>query len=155
MLPFYPSLAVNKNTAYMVGLDGIQRSTDGGKSWHLFMKGMVGTNLRNLVAINNTLYAKYGREVVKSTDGGKSWTPLHVVDSDELAFTLRFAIAKNVLYVISLQTSNIRILRLSSNGNELVPIKGVPSFEGAGLRRGLSAELLKETEKDTPNTQKN
>lgn len=154
LLPFYPSLAVNKNTAYKVCLDGIQRSTDGGESWHLFMKGMVGTSLRNLVAINDTLYAKYGRELVKTSDGGKTWTPLHVVDSDELAFRLRFAIKKNVLYVISQQTSNIQILRLSSNGNELVPIKGVPSFEGAGLRRGLSAELLKEAEKDIPNAKK-
>ena len=152
--PFYPSVAVNKNTTYRVGLDGIQRSTNGGKSWHLFMKGMVGTSLRNLVAINNTLYAKYGREVVKSSDGGKSWTPLHVADSDELAFRLRFAIEKNALYVISQQTSNIQILRLSSNGNELVPIKGAPSFEGVGLRRGLSAELLKEAEKDIPNAKK-
>ena len=154
LLPFFPSLAVDKNTAYKVDLDGIERSTDGDYSWHLFMKGMVGTSLRNLVAINNILYAEHGREVVKSTDGGKSWTPLHVVDSDKLAFRLRFAIASNVLYVISQQTSNMQILRLSSNGNELVPIKGVPSFEGAGFRRGLSAELLKEAEKDAPDAKK-
>ena len=45
-----PSVAVNEMTFYKVGLFGIHRTTDGGKSWQLLIDGMVGTRLENLVA---------------------------------------------------------------------------------------------------------
>ena len=53
----FPSVAVNENTFYKAGQSGIYRTTDGGESWHLFMDGMVGTGILDLVSVNNRLYA--------------------------------------------------------------------------------------------------
>ena len=47
-----------------------------GASWHIFMNGMTGTAIRDLVAFNNRLYAHTGYEVYQSTDAGMSWKKL-------------------------------------------------------------------------------
>ena len=47
-----------------------------GASWHIFMNGVIGTRIRDLVAFNNTLYAYTGYEVYQSTDAGVSWKKL-------------------------------------------------------------------------------
>ena len=41
--------------------DGLHFHTDGGKSWHLFMNGVMGTKTNDLIAFNNQLYAHTGR----------------------------------------------------------------------------------------------
>ena len=59
MINSLPTVAVNETTFYKVGLFGIRRTTDGGKSWQLLIDGMVGTRLEDLVAFNGRLYAPY------------------------------------------------------------------------------------------------
>ena len=48
---------VNEDTYYRSGNYGIHRTTDGGKSWHQFNTGLVNTDVWQLIAVDNTLYA--------------------------------------------------------------------------------------------------
>ena len=75
-----PATAVNETTFYKAGAFGIHRTTDSGKSWHLFMDGIVGTRTNNLVVFNNRLYAHTGYEVYQSTDEGGTWKKLSIAE---------------------------------------------------------------------------
>ena len=68
-----PVVMVNERTYYKANAGGIHRTTDGGVSWHIFMNGVIGTRIVDLVAFNNGLYAHTGYEVYQSTDAGVSW----------------------------------------------------------------------------------
>ena len=132
----FPSVAVNENTFYKTGLTGIYRTTDAGESWHLFMDGMVGTRILDLVSVNHKLYAHAGGEIVQSTDGGESWKSVPV-DANKFAHKpvkaeqshrnfsaeSRLAIAGNTLYIISPEKDNLRVFRLSADGNTLIPVQ--------------------------------
>ena len=138
----FPSVATDENTFYKTGPSGIYRTTDAGESWHLFMDGMVGTRILDLVALNNRLYAHTEEGIVQSTDGGESWKPVPV-DANKLSHKpvkegqshfnfpadSRLTIAGNILYVISPEESDSRVFRMSADGNVLIPIQGVPAFE--------------------------
>ena len=143
-LSMFPTLTVDKNTFFKVGIrDGLIRSTDGGESWHPFTKGMVGTKVFDLVAFKNALYANTGLGIAKSTDNEKSWKTLPV-NSAELALapsdltvptdiliSAKLAISDGVLYGISaaLDAQNeVRLFRLSASGDVLVPIQGPTTF---------------------------
>ena len=71
-----PVLMLDKNTFYRGVPPGVQRTTDGGKSWHQFNTGFVDTTVNTLIAINGKLYANSMNGFVTSVDGGESWTPL-------------------------------------------------------------------------------
>ena len=120
------SVAGNENTFYKAGKFGVRRTTDGGESWHLFMDGMVGTRILDLVTFNNRLYAHTGDAVVQSTDGGGSWKTVRI---DVVFSHSRLTIAGNTLYVFSPEKDNLGISRLSADSNEFVPVQGVPIFE--------------------------
>ena len=138
----FPSVAVNEHTFYKAGMSGIHRTTDGGESWHLFMDGMVGTGMLDLVAIDNRLYVLTEEGIARSTDGGESWSPVRVntngVNSKPLnrkdshpnfSDHSRLAIADNTLYAITPERDDWHVLRLSADGNILIPVPGVPNFE--------------------------
>ena len=142
ILSIFPSVAVNENTFYKAGLSGIHRTTDGGESWHLFMNGMVGTGIRDLVSVNNRLYVHTEERIAQSTDGGESWRDVGINDGsvkskpvkeehDHLNFSTgsRLTVASNVLYVMSPQRDGLRVFSLSVDGNALTPIQAVPTFE--------------------------
>ena len=78
ILGAFPSVAVDENTFYKAGQSGIYRTADGGESWHLFMDGMVGTGIQDLVSVNNRFYALTKGDIVQSTDGGESWSTVRV-----------------------------------------------------------------------------
>ncbi len=122
----FPSVAGNENTFYKAGRLGVYRTTDAGESWHLFMDGMVGTGILDLVTFNNRLYAHTGDAVVQSTDGGGSWKTVRI---DVVFSHSRLTIAGNTLYVFSPEKDNLGIFRLSADSNEFVPVQGVPIFE--------------------------
>ena len=144
--PIYiPAVAINEDTV-IAGIRRIRRTTDGGESWHPFMRGMVGTQMRNLVAFKNALYVHNNNKIVKSTDGGESWTPLNFrkgvgAPHDPNFPNQRLVVADGVLYGIfreegpdisgapATRKSKIRIFRLSADGNTLIPVRGVPSLE--------------------------
>ena len=137
----FPSAAVNEDTFYKAGLFGIHRTTDGGESWHLFMDGMVGTGIRDLVSVNNRLYAHTEEGIVQSTDGGESWRDVGINDSsvkpkpvkaqhDRLSFSgSRLTAVGNVLYVMSSEKEGLRVFSLSVDGNTLTLVPGVPVFD--------------------------
>ncbi len=164
MLNGFSSVAVNENTFYKVGIFGIHRTTDGGESWHLFMDGIVGTGVLDLVQVNNRFYAHTNTDIVRSTDGGESWSPVRVKTNGVNPKLLnrkdshpnfsghsRLAIADNAFYVITPERENLHVLRLSDDGKALIPIHGVPAFEVDVLstnnrnaeRRHLSERLEK------------
>ena len=71
-----PVLMMDANTFYRGGPSGVQRTIDGGKSWHQFNSGLVGIPVTTLIAVTGKLYANSTNGFVSSTDGGESWEPL-------------------------------------------------------------------------------
>ena len=136
------SVAGNENTFYKAGKFGVRRTTDGGESWHLFMDGMVGTGILDLVTLNNRLYAHTSDALLQSTDGGESWQTIRIDVSNVRRSSIEgrqshlnifsdswLTVSDNRLYVILPERDNLGIFRLSADGNRLAPIKGVPTFE--------------------------
>ena len=133
-------IGVNGRTFYAVGTRGVYRTTDSGDSWHLFMSGIAGTRIRSLVAFNNRLYAYTGSEIIQSTDGGESWKSVRT-NADErfiLFYDSRLTVTDGILYGITGEIESLRIFRLSTDGNTLVPAQEIPAFN----RETLSTELL-------------
>ena len=142
-LSLSPVVAVNENTFYKVGALGIYRTIDAGKSWHQFMDGIAGTGILDLVTFNNRLYVHTGRGIVQSTDGAESWESVRIDSGGQVLgreknktpqgnfhLNSKLAVTGNVLYgVTSTQKGKLSISSLSSDGNRLVPIQGVPAFE--------------------------
>ena len=143
MMDISPAVAVDENTIFKTGPSELKRSTDGGESWHLFTDGIVGINVFNLVGFKNELYTPVSKSIAKSSDGGESWNKLTVssgdltlkpAEKDTFLISPKFAIGDGVLYVASFSLvpeHQMRIFRLSANGNVLVPIQGIPALEGA------------------------
>ena len=143
MMSVFPAVTVDENTFIKAGIVGLTRSTDGGKSWLPFMKGIVGTHIFNLVAFKNAIYTSTLTGVSKSTDGGNSWQTLPVNSNEltlkptekdapsNLLIASKLLISDGVLYGITpdlVEKNKLRILRLSAGGNVLVPIQGIPAF---------------------------
>ena len=152
----FPAIAVDENTLFKSGLFGVTHSTDGGKSWHRFMKGIVGTRVANLVAVKNALYTNTITSIAKSTDGGETWETLRLEHNDSTLKSLekmipndflvssKFAISNDIFYGIAVKQENeLRIFHLSANGSHLIPIPGVPPFSG-DLFRSNSNEKIEE-----------
>ena len=136
------AVAGNENTFYKAGRSGVYRTTDGGESWHLFMDGMIGTGILDLVTLNNKLYAHTGDALVHSTDGGESWKTVRIgvsngrhnsIEARQSYITISsdswLTLANNRLYVFLPEKGNLGIFRLSADGNSLVRFQGVPAFE--------------------------
>ncbi|RKU38029.1 hypothetical protein C6496_07680 [Candidatus Poribacteria bacterium] len=138
--------AVNEQTFYKVGVFGIQRTTDAGESWHLFMDGMLGTRMNELVAFNDNLYAFTGYEVHESTDNGVSWEKIWIDGEDNAGIGYKhdskLLVDDGTLYFVSLAEEALRISRLSADDNRLIPMQGVPAFDDT-----LSLKLWKDGEK--------
>ena len=146
LLSGFPSVARDENTFYKAGTSGVHQTTNAGESWHLFMDGMVGTRVLDLVALNNRLYAHTGDDIVQSTNGGESWKTVQI----DLVFPhSRLTVARNILHVISAEKGNLGIFRLSADGDEFIPIQGVPTFAVDASSIQLSADN-KKTEQAHP-----
>ncbi len=160
-----PVVAVDETTFYKVSLFGIRRTTDGGKSWHLLIDGMAGTRLKDLVAINDRLYAHNGYAVYQSTDEGRSWKKISITESftgkvttittesSKLesarishSFNSKLVVDDNNLYLISSEVNNLQISRLSTDHNILSSVQSIPTFDDEALRRKLptGSEAAKE-----------
>ena len=141
--------SVGERTFYKTGVFGIYRTTDGGKSWHLFMNGMMGTRLNDLAVFNNRLYAHTGQEVYQSTDDGASWKKVRIGGEDNSGTSFsgdsNLVVSDNSLYFVSHINDGVRIRRLSTDGNMLIPVQGVPTFDD----KALSTELRTDSEAAT------
>ena len=148
----FPAVAVNETTFYKVGRFGIHRTTDGGKRWRLLIDGMVGTRLKNLVALNDRLYAHTGDAVYQSTDEGASWKKILMTEKfagrvttitnqsskPESArvshtFNSELVVDDNNLYLISSKTNNLQVSRVSTNGTIHSPVQSIPTFDNEAL----------------------
>ena len=144
------SAAVNETTFYKAGASGIHRTTDSGKSWHLFMDGISGTRTNNMVVFNNRLYAHTGYEVYQSTDEGETWRKLSIagdfategttfepLKQDRLrvypSFDSKLMVDGNILYLVSPETHILRIYRLSADGNTLIPVQDFSTSDHKSL----------------------
>ena len=139
-----PAVTVDESTFFKAGIIGVTRSTDGGESWHPFMKGIVGSNIfSNLVAFKNAIYTSDTTGITKSINGGASWQTLPVNTGEltlkpaeeavpsNLLIVPKLSISDGVLYCLTLdleEENKLRILRLSAGNNVLVPIQGIPAF---------------------------
>ena len=155
MINSLPAVAVNERTFYKTGPFGIFRTTDGGKSWHLFVNGMVGTRLKDLVVSNNRLYAHTGYEVYQSTEEGVSWKQLVIEGAFEVEYTTfeslkqdkvrvytsfdsKLVVDDNRLYFLARQENKLKIFHLSTDGNALSLVQGIPAFDDEALSPGSS-----------------
>ena len=146
----FTTAMVDENTFYIAGALGVHRTINSGDSWHPFMEGMIGTRIRSLTAFNNKLYAYTGSHVVQSIDDGESWKRIRVdANEDELesiakknshvdfSFKAKLTLVDGGLYGIVPDGNNLRIFRLSTDDNTLIPTQRVPSFD----EKTLSTEL--------------
>ena len=139
-----PVAMVNERTFYKASVSGIHRTTDGGESWHVFLNGITGTLIIDLVAFNNRLYAHSGYEVYQSSDAGVSWKKVPV-DGEEtvlnprtkLAAESKFVVVGNMLYLLSSEAEDFQIFRLSTDGDTLIPIQSVPIFDRRSISHGI------------------
>ncbi|MDE0009731.1 MAG: sigma-70 family RNA polymerase sigma factor [Candidatus Poribacteria bacterium] len=148
-----PAVIVNEKTSYKASVWGIHRTTDGGESWHLFMNGVTGTFVTDLVAFNNRLYAHSGYEVYQSTDAGVSWKKVRVDGQaaalnprTKLAYESKLVVANNTLYFLSSEAEDFQIFRLSTDGDMLIPVQGVPLFD----RKTNSSYTISRLQIDAP-----
>ena len=150
MINSLPAVAVNETTFYKAGASGIHRTTDSGKSWHLFMDGIVGTKTNNLVGFNNRLYAHTGYDVYQSTDEGGTWKKLSITEEfateettskplkqDKLrvytSFDSKLMVDGNILYFVSPERHILRIYRLAADGNTLIPVQDFSTYDHESL----------------------
>ncbi len=143
MLSWIPAVAVDEKTFLKVEVPGLTRSTDGGKSWHSFTNGIIGTSIRNLVELENEFYTSTSKGIAKSTDGGESWKNLDVnfgeltlkpAEKPQSIGFPKLAIADGILYgsaATLVPGHKLHIYRLSVNRNVFVSIQGVPALADA------------------------
>ena len=156
--------AVDENTFYRAGEFGIHRTTDAGAAWHPFMNGIVGTRIQNLAVLNNKLYVHTGSDIVQSTDGGESWKSVRMATNDQtfesigqerphinFSYNSNIVSAHGGLYGIVPEKYNLRIFRLSMDGNVLAPIQEMPAFKEEILSNELVAAIAEAEEIYLPN----
>ena len=135
-----PVVMVNERTYYKANLGGIHRTTNGGTSWHIFMDGVIGTRIVDLVALDSGLYAHTGYDVYQSTDAGVSWKKLwnHEreavlnIPTTRIIFAPKLISVGDILYFFAgpeTGVDNVGIFRLSTDGDMLIPVQGVPIFD--------------------------
>jgi len=139
--------AVNEGVFYVSGRNGLHRSTDSGKSWSQVNITTDKSKIEALIAykrndkkhdIPPTLYARYEGRIAKTSDEGKSWDAVQIeipmTDSDrekppDITYITE---SDGVLYAKgggSFNRSKTHIYRVSTDGNMLVPIQGMPIFD--------------------------
>lgn len=160
----FPVVAVDENTFYRAGEFGIHRTTDASTSWHPFMNGIVGTRMQNLAVLNNRLYVHTGSDIVQSTDGGESWKSVRIDTNEQtsesigqershinFSYNSQIVNSDGRLYGIVPEKYNLRVFRLSVEGNVLAPMQEVPAFKGETLSKELVAAIAEAEEIYLPN----
>ncbi len=171
LLGFLPPAVLNEDVFYVNSNKGLHRSTDGGKSWkkvkitqdktrRLFLDNLLtyheSEKTQNMLP---TLYAIAGLRIVKTTDMGKSWKtvqveiPITTPIREDPPRIMQIIQSDGVLYAKGSShypIGELRFYRVSEDGNRLVPIKGMPTFDSRELKdylrksQNLSIEALQE-----------
>ena len=137
------TVALNENTFYAKGNQGIFRSTDGGVSWHRFNRKMKSRvdNLITFSGVNkgqhtvSALCARVDGELVKTTNKGRSWKtvqveiPVKAPYREDPPHIDKIVAADDMLYAKGrVPFEEVRLYRVSADSNTLIPIQGVPVF---------------------------
>lgn len=154
-MPDSPVLALDETTFYKEGFNILQRTIDAGESWHSFMKGMIGNKFDNLITFKDRLYVHSDQEIVQSSDGGDTWTT--VPDESEKTgfpnlFSRKITVANDTLYAVARDAKNrTRICRLSSKGDLLVPVQGMPAIDEHIFSDGFRKNIGESEDTDISN----
>ncbi len=142
----YPAVALDEDTVFVVGTNGIKCSTNSGSTWHPFMTGITELRVRDLAQVNNVLYAITDKGVAKSTDGGELWTSVETgllsalgksLDTLELS---NMTAVGNVLYVRAKQGGGTNALfHLLPETDTLLHIKGMPVYVNENPNKWLES----------------
>ena len=129
----FPVVPLDENNFYKTDYhpSEIIRSTDGGRSWHPFMSGLVNSHVQSLVTVENVLYALTPTGMLKSTDGGELWEAINLANGDSSleGTKAKIATADGVLYASNSELTEVTLLRLSDTGDVLLPVEDIPDFE--------------------------
>ena len=115
-------VSLDANTFYKSGMSGIYHTTDAGRTWHPFNTGLVKTTVRNLVAVDNVLYANIEGTLVSSSDGGESWVDVST-EIDNVTSIVKF---EDVVYAKGAKEISPQLFHLSAEDNTLLPVPGMP-----------------------------
>ena len=147
------AIAVNESVFYAGGWrDGLHRTTNAGKSWDIVNITADTGQIGNLIAYREknkgdnmapVLYARYEEEkVVKTTDSGASWQdvqieiPMTAPRREGVPAITHIVASGSKIYAKggdSLGKGKTWIYRVSTDSNSLVPIQGMPIFDGLEL----------------------
>ena len=162
----FPSIAaaLNESTFYVSNWDdGLQGSTDGGKSWHAINVNRQ-SQIDNLITVRRAdkgsnmpmvLYAKVEGKIVKTEDQGKSWKfiqteiPRARPERAEAPLITQIVKSGGTTYVKggdsygdgsgdSMGDGKTRIYYVSDGSNTLMPVQDMPVFSALPLRYHLS-----------------
>ncbi|MCE2401990.1 sigma-70 family RNA polymerase sigma factor [Candidatus Poribacteria bacterium] len=143
----FKAAVVNEGVFYVSGRNGLHRSTDSGKSWNKVNITTDKSKIEALIAYRRndkrhdtppTLYARYEGRIAKTSDKGKSWNavqieiPMADPDREKPPDITHIIKSDGVLYAKgggSFNRSKTHIYRVSTDGNMLVPIQGMPIFD--------------------------
>ena len=131
----FPAVAVDEDTFFLVGMGGLGRSTDGGRSWHLFTAGIAEPHILDLAQVSSVLYAVTNNGVAKSVDGGDQWTQINTnlplprnKSLGELKLSNMTAVG-NSLYLRAKQGGSTNCLfHLLPNTDTLLHVEGMPVY---------------------------
>ncbi len=152
-------VALNESTFYTYGNSGMHRSIDGGKSWERFNPG-AESFVKDLISFRtdsgeNTptqLYATTGIGLVKSNDDGKTWRAVNPVIQitefyrEDPPQIIKILASNGVIYAKG-TTNEVRLYRVSKDGNTLIRMPEIPVFHSRTLwnllarRRAISSDL--------------
>ena len=147
-----PALALNERVFYLGSPDeGLQRSTDSGKSWDVVNVTPEMSGISSLIVFKkdtkeqNRLPIIYGSigDMLKTADQGKSWKtiptnmPMTTWETEYPPEITQIVKSGGVIYAKGSSSFSLsaygnkdtRIYRLSTDGNTLVPIQDMPVFD--------------------------
>ena len=127
------------DTFYRSEDSGIYRTSDAGKTWHPFNTGLVKTDVLNLVAIHNALYANMMHSLVTSSDGGESWTQVPG-NSENLMWIVKF---NDTLYARGAKEISPQFFQLSTKESGLTSVPGMPILDAPDYHAQIEEEIGK------------
>ena len=141
-----PVVALDENTVFIGGMNGVERSIDGGNTWHPFMTGITELRVLDLAQVNNVLYAVTDEGIAKSTDGGELWTYVGMGLLSSLGKPLdalklsNMTTVGNALYVRAKQGGSTNSLfHLLPKTDTLLHIKDMPVYVNSNRSEWLES----------------
>ena len=144
----FPVVALDENNFYKTDYhpSKIVRSTDGGRSWHPFMTGLVNSHVMRLITLENVLYALTPTGMLKSTDDGELWKSIGLSPDENASLEgakVKVATANGMLYASNSELTDVTLFRLSDARDVFLSVEGVPDFEESTLHTELEKKVMK------------